>query len=101
MGEEMSDEYRKCVVTPGEGSKLAPCDGLSDLVTQKYRGLGVDMQERVNLETMKPSREVWMIRSGKHAKNGMNMNYCPICGESLRGLFAHLFVAVDETETTP
>jgi hypothetical protein len=93
----VSEEYRKCVVTPGEGSKLVPCEGLSELVTHKHNGLGVDMQQRVDMKTLKPTREAWFIRSGRHAKNGMNMNFCPICGESLRGLFEHLFVAVDET----
>jgi hypothetical protein len=94
----MTEEYRKCVVTKGMGSKLDPCDGLLELVAPSYRGLGVGHSQRVNMETSERTRETWFIRSGKHSKNGLHMNFCPVCGEELRGLFEHMFVVVDRAE---
>ena len=48
----------------------------------------------------KPVSDDWTIKSGKHAKGGLHMNFCPICGENLRGLFEHVFADRDAAAAT-
>ena len=72
---------------------------LDSLVTHKI-GLGINMAQVVDMKTMEPSREAWTIKSGKHAKGGLHMNFCPICGENLRGLFEHVFADRDAAAAT-
>lgn len=86
----------KCEVVAGPPYRLNPCRFLADLVSET--GRGVRKQQLVNMHTMKPTRESWGIRSGIHTKNGILMNFCPMCGTDLRGLFQHLFEPDAATE---
>jgi len=42
------------------------------------------------MQTMELTRELVVLRSGDHQKNGMVLNFCPICGADLSPLFADL-----------
>jgi len=81
-------EARKCEVVAGPPYRLNPCSFLADLIGEK--GQGIRRQQLVNIRTMEPTRESWSIRSGIHAKNGILLNFCPMCGSDLQGLFRHL-----------
>jgi hypothetical protein len=94
---------KKCVVTPGVGSRLDPCQWLSALAQPSAgrSGKGVFRAELVDIYTLKPTREAWSIRSGDHTKKGVHMSFCPMCGTDLSGLFAHLLEdAPSEKEPT-
>jgi len=91
-------EREKCVVSTDAGRMLNPCSTLSDLVTRKHHGLGVDYRTIFNIKTLTFSRELWILRSGKHAKNGIVLNFCPMCGESLMEL---LPPSLTQPDTTP
>ena len=44
------------------------------------QGGGIKVQHMLNMSTMKPTRQAWVLFSGEHSKNGMALNYCPVCG---------------------
>lgn len=66
--------------------KITACAGLSGVVDNHGRGTklqGVKMQTLVDLKTFKFSRNIAILKSGKHGKNGIVMNFCPFCGKEI------------------
>lgn len=66
---------------------IEPCKGL-DGVLQIPGGMGtryqgVTLQTIININTGEFSRHWAVLKSGKHSKKGIVMNYCPFCGEPL------------------
>ena len=94
------EQAADCAVRSDVGLALTPCAGLASLLTSKHRGLGIDVQRRFNVRTFKPTRELWLIRSGAHAKNGLVLNYCPCCGTCLAALLAGLPEPTDSATPT-
>lgn len=84
------DRSNKCEVVEASHS-LNPCQWLEDLVSNKQTGTGIHRMQLVSMKTNKATRQSWGIRSGLYAKKTLALNFCPICGENLKGLFAHLF----------
>lgn len=72
--------------------RITLCPGLSQLVGRSHggRGGGIKIESRINMQTMELTRELVVLRSGDHQKNGMVLNFCPICGADLSPLFADL-----------
>lgn len=97
--DEMADVVTviKCTVVLSPSKRLEACSALRSLVTNKHNGLGIDWDQLVNLETHKPTRERWLIRSGAHSKKGILLNFCPMCGTELMDLFS----TVRATPPTP
>lgn len=81
-----------CKVFLGPPRTIQPCPGLAELVGRSHSGVGggLKIEQRVNVDTCEDTRQLVIMFSGQHRKNGMVLNFCPICGESLLGLFADL-----------
>jgi hypothetical protein len=67
--------------------RIKPCWALSEVLQQRGRGTkfqGLELQTLVNMKTFKHSRDMVVLKSGKHGKNGLALNLCPFCGEKLQ-----------------
>lgn len=72
-------EYKKCSVADGI---LEPCVSLNramDYGTKK----GITLLEVYDFKEQKTSRTMAVLRSGDFVKNGIVINYCPFCGNSI------------------
>lgn len=70
---------RKCEVHEG---RINPCFGMIEILDGGPSGnrKGVVCWNFVDLKTQKFTRNLYGVKSGKHVKNGMLFNFCPICG---------------------
>jgi hypothetical protein len=94
-----AQESRKCVVTPGVGSRLDPCKWLAALAEPsagKRRRKGIFHAQMVDMKTCQPTRQAWTIHCGDHTEKGLHMNFCPACGTDLQPLFEHLLADAPE-----
>ena len=76
--------YVRCKVEYGI---LSPCEVLKELIAEWHsysKCKGVIFVTLTNVKTNKPSRSYVSMRSGKYEKNGMIMNFCPICGVDIQ-----------------
>jgi hypothetical protein len=66
---------------------IKPCKGLEETMQlpggQGTRRQGIELQTLINMKTGKFSRQLAIVRSGKHSKKGIIMNNCPFCGGTL------------------
>jgi hypothetical protein len=89
---EEKNERRKCEVVLKPPYRLEPCKFMNELVQEPgRRGAGLFVWQKSSMVTYKPTREAWVLKSGDYAKNGMHINFCPMCGTDIRGLFTGLF----------
>lgn len=83
----MSEDWTKCVVR--DGNFVDACSGLRN-VTDHYgaygRGKGIARWEYSNMQTGKPTRAFYGVRSKEHPA-GMLFNFCPFCGEKIDAPF--------------
>lgn len=65
--------------------RVRPCWALSDVLDDPHgrgtRAQGVSLHFMVDMETCKSSGSLAVLKSGKHNKKGVILNYCPFCGE--------------------
>jgi hypothetical protein len=57
------------------------------------RAQGVEVQSMLNMDTLKFSRNLIVIKSGKCGKKGLVMNLCPFCGGELVAGINNVLVA--------
>jgi hypothetical protein len=66
---------------------ITPCWVLDEVLQQRGRGTkaqGLEFQTLMNIKTFKHSRDIVVLKSGKHGRHGMALNLCPFCGEKLQ-----------------
>lgn len=63
-----------------KNKKYYPCKGINRLLEDEGRGKGLHFLQLRDVITLKPSRQLVAIRSGENAKDGILINFCPICG---------------------
>lgn len=72
---------RKCKLVDGRLKTM--CEGMKGVVQDQHtrgtRMQGVSILNLFNMETMKPSRQLVVLKSGDHGKKGLVMNVCPFC----------------------
>lgn len=74
----MSKKRAKCEVT--ETGIINPCFGLDESIEDDVRDPRVELLSFVDVKTLKTTRNIVSIKSGKHRKRGLVCNYCPFCG---------------------
>lgn len=83
----MSDHI-KCTVR--DGLFVEPCETLARNTDNHMPGFskarGIFRRELTNLNTLKPSRTYYGIKSKAHP-NGFLFNVCPFCGEDISAPF--------------
>jgi hypothetical protein len=87
----VTDETRKIACTVSDGRFVEPCDGLAELVENPNsafsRAKGITCWNYTNMETLKPSRRFYGVKSKSHP-NGLLFNFCPLCGTDISAPFA-------------
>jgi len=76
--------YKKCSIKEG---RIEPCIALGEVLQSPGRGTrqqGLEMQSYLNMDSFKFSRNLVILKSGKHGKNGLVLDYCPWCRSKLR-----------------
>ena len=70
-----------------DGRKLIPCWALDECLEDDGRGSrqqGLKLHYMTDMKSHKFSRTLASVKSGKHRKNGLFINYCPFCGAPTR-----------------
>lgn len=84
-----------CKVTKGV---IKPCKGMDAVLEMDggngSRRQGAKLQTLINTKSMKFSRQWIVLKSGKYAKTGVVMNYCPFCR-------AEIFKDREDTKNSP
>lgn len=95
----MTDENEmrvQCVLR--DGRFVEPCWALAETLESDFgrgtRAQGLKTISLINLTTRKPSRSYAAVKSGKHSKRGLALNYCPFCGADIN-TFAEEMDAID------
>jgi hypothetical protein len=100
----MSEDAKKawpCVLTD---NRVKPCWALDEVLQQRGRGTkaqGLELLTLVNMKTMKHSRTIVVLKSGKHGKNGLALNFCPYCREDLREDAQSMLTALSQPPAQP
>lgn len=83
----MSDEPRKNWPCKLQKGRIAPCWALDEVLQlpggRGTRMQGVEVLSLVDLKTFKFTRNLIVLKSGKHGKKGLTMNVCPFCSKPL------------------
>lgn len=74
---------RKWKCSFGEHGIIEPCSALAELSEYSHSRKGVVCWSMMNIQTGKPTRDIYGAKSGVHAKKGVAFNFCPICGTQL------------------
>lgn len=75
------EKYHKCFV---ENGILNPCPTLEKAFEETNSNKkGVSLFVLTNIDTGTVSRTTATLRSGDLPRNGVIINYCPFCGESI------------------
>ncbi|QDU34304.1 hypothetical protein KS4_23710 [Poriferisphaera corsica] len=76
----MDDEKRTtCEIEDG---KVLPCWGMDSILELESHRKGVVLLKIIDVNKGCVDRTLVAVRSGDHAKRGVCINYCPMCGAS-------------------
>lgn len=80
----------KCSVTADR--RLKGCKGFQLIEGRSHsgRGGGVAVKSYISNKTFKLTRQLPTIYAGSYTKNGLVMNFCPMCGADLTALTAEV-----------
>jgi hypothetical protein len=82
----MSDEIQQSTTCTLVDGNITPCNGMDEVLEQHGVGTryqGVKLQSYINMKTGKHSRDLIIVKSGKHSKKGLALNFCPFCRSEL------------------
>lgn len=85
-------KYIKCKL---KGSFIKPCKRFNEILNSQNARTGLVFEEIVSIKTGKRTRDWVIAKSGKHKKQGIIINFCPICGVNISN---HLFKKTDTQE---
>lgn len=79
------EQFKKCHVD--KENFVVMCEMMQRLCEDSTAKKGISYHTMMNFETGKLTRGFPVLKSGEHAKNGVALNFCPMCGEKIDGAF--------------